>query len=409
MTAPKNRYRIPPCAPYDIPAMQGWLEDMAAKGLHLSKDGFFGFFTTFEVGPPKQERFRLEPTDRKNGLFSREYDPDDAQVQMLRQMGWTYRARRGQFYIFSTDDPDAPELNTDPQVQAMTMAALTKHLWKSLGYTLFLTIFYLLLYFGNALITLAIGLGTWRLGLLVGLLLWDLGRRIAQLVTLHRYRRQLQQGQPLPHRCDRREGLYLASQALRKVLWVAAILLILGRVLPWMAGENHVPLCEYTAPLPFPTLSDLYPDGEVHRMDGILENEIYSWSDPLAPENYDFTEYARVTLDGTATDYYLTVAYHRTRWEWTARMMAKEMVSQAAGGAAYQLGVRYFGRDSLFVTETVLPGADYCAWYHSGLPEPYLILQVDNVILRVRLADFSQGSEPAPEELAQLIISHILQ
>jgi hypothetical protein len=91
MAEPKYRYRIPPCPAYDIPGMESWLEDLAAKGLHLSKDGFFGLLTSFEEGPPKKERFRLEPTDRKGGLFSEEYDPEDEQVQLLHQMGWTYR------------------------------------------------------------------------------------------------------------------------------------------------------------------------------------------------------------------------------------------------------------------------------------------------------------------------------
>ena len=188
MAEPRYRYRIPPCPAYDIPAMESWLEDMAAEGLHLSKDGFFGLFTTFEEGPPKKERFRLEPTDPRNGLFSEEYDPEDEAVQMLPQMGWTYRARRGQLYIYSTDDPTAPELHTDPQVQALTMAALTKYLWKSLRSTLLLTALYILLYFGDAIITGCIYLGTWRVALLAGLLLWDLGRQIRALVVLLRFR-----------------------------------------------------------------------------------------------------------------------------------------------------------------------------------------------------------------------------
>ena len=407
MSEHKYRYRIPPCPAYDLPAMESWLEDLAAEGLHLSKDGFFGFFTTFEEGAPKKVRFRLEPTATRGGLFSREYDPEDAQVQMLRQMGWEYRARRGQFHVYSSDDPSAPELNTDPQVQAETMAALSTYLWKSLRNALILTVFYLLVYFSNALVTLAIALGTWRVGLLIGLLLWDLGRQIAELLTLHRYRRQLQMGQPLPHRRERRKGLYLASQAARKLLWVAVILSILGRVLPMTVGEDYVSLSDHTAPLPFPTLAELYPGAEVERVDGILKNELYHWSDPLAPENYDFTEYAQVTREGATNDCHLTVQYHRTRWEWTARWLAKELASQAAGNLSMELGFRFFGKESLLVTELVIPDADYCAWYYSNLPEPYVILQKDNVVMKVRLAFLSDAEEPEPGELARMILSQI--
>lgn len=407
MAESKYRYRIPPCPTYDIPATEGWLEDLAAKGLHLAPDGFFGLFTTFVESAPKHERFRLEPTDTKGGLFSEEYDPEDEQVQMLRQMGWVYRARRGQFFVYSTDDPHAPELHTDPQVQAVTIAALTKFLWKSLRNTLILTAFYIMLYFGDALVSLSVALGSWRAGLLLGLMLWDLGRSITALVVLSRYRRQLQNGQPLPHRSNRRKGLYLISGAVRKALWVALVIALIAHLMPMMTEEDYLSLDEHTAPLPFATLEDLYPGAEVERLDGILENRIYGWSDPLAPENYEFMEYAEVSRDGKTVDCYLTVQYHRTRWEWVARALAKEFVSQAGGNPFDQLAARFFGDEPVQITELALPGADYCAYYYRNMPEPYLILQKDNVVLKVRIAVLSQAAERSPEELAQMILSQI--
>ena len=407
MAEPKYRYRIPPCPAWDIPAMESWLEEMAAKGLHLAQDGFWGIFTTFEEGAPKHVRFRLEPTVRKGGLFSEEYDPEDEAVQMLRQMGWKYRARRGQFHIYSSDNPQAPELNTDPQVQALAMEALTKYLWKSLRSTLILTLFYALLYFGDALFSLAIGLETWRVGLLVGLLLWDLGLRVAELVTVHRYRRQLQRGILLPHQSSRSRVLNLVSGAVRMALWVVVIFSLIARLLSVMTESNYISLDDYAAPLPFATLEELYPDAEVERVDGILENKVYAWSDPLAPENYDFTEYAEITMDGKAIDCYLTVQYHRTRWEWIARAVAKEFVSQSGANPFEQAAAKLFGKEPVTVTELVLPDADYCSFYYHNMPEPYLILQRDNVVLRVRLSVLSEAVKPEPEELARMILAYI--
>ena len=407
MAEPKYRYRIPPCPAYDIPATEDWLEDMAAKGLHLSKDGFFGFFTTFEEGPPKKERFRLEPTTTKGGLFSREYDPEDDAVQMLRQMGWTYRARRGQFFVYSADDPQAPELNTDPQVQAVTMTALTRYLGKNLCSTLLMTLLYILLFFGNTLLTLTIGLGSWRVGLLALLLLWDLGRRFTEFVTLSRFRRRLQRGLPLPHRSSRRREVYLIAGGVRKTLWVVLICAMLARILPLMTQEPYIPLSDHTAPLPFATVQTLHPGAEVTRVDGILENRIYAWSDPLAPENYDFSEYAEVTLEGQTFDCYLTVQYHRTRWEWPARALAREYISQAGLNLRDRIAIRFFGAELDWIETIVLPDADFCACYYKRLPEPWLILQKDNVVVKVRLAFFSETEIPEPEALARMILSHI--
>ena len=408
MAETKYRYRIPPCPEYDIPAMESWLEDQASRGLHLSKDGFFGPLTTFEEGPPKKERFRLEPTDRKGGLFSEEYDPEDEAVRMLHQMGWTYRARRGQFFVYSTDDPQAPELNTDPQVQAMTMAALSKYLWKTLRSTLILFLFYTLLHFGDWLISGAILLRTWWVALLGVLLLWDLGRDIIELMVLRRYRRQLQNGEPLPHRADhrRRSITYLAGNAVRKALWAVLGITFAVYLLPIMTDMCYVKLEDYHKPFPFATLEDLYPGSEVDRMDGILHSHVYEWEDLLAPENYDFKEYADVTLDGESLHCYLTVRYHRTRWEWTARKLAREMVSQDGGNAFDQTAAKIFHNEPVEVTELAIPDADYCAYYCKNMPDPYLIIQKDDVVLKVNL-DILGAAGPEPEALARLILSQI--
>jgi len=407
MAEPKYRYRIPPCPAYDIPAMESWLEDLAAKGLHLSKDGFFGLFTTFEEGPPKQERFRLEPTDRKKGLFSEEYDPEDEAVQMLHQMGWTYRARRGQFYIYSTDDPHVPELNTDPQVQALTMAALTKFLWKRLRDGLILTVFYLMLYFGDIIISGMLLLGTPLILLYTGVLLWDLGRRIRELVTVAGYRRQLRQGQPLPHRIDyqKTSRAYLIGKALRTALWLVAVFGLLGQLMPKLVNEPYEPLTDQT--FPFSTVADYYPDARVERQHNFLESQVYAWSDPLAPENYDFSEYTQVTQDGKSFDCWLSVHYHRTRWEWTARRLAREFVSQAGANRFDQSAARIFGDDPVIATEIALPDADYCVWFYKNRSAPHIVIQKDNVVIQVNLDILGESTEPTPEELARLILLQI--
>lgn len=404
MAEPKYRYRLPPCPAYDIPAMESWLEDMSARGLHLTKDGFFGLFTTFEEGPPKKERFRLEPTDRRNGLFSEEYDPEDEAVQMLRQMGWTYRARRGQFYIYSTDDPNAPELNTDPQVQALTMAALTKFLRKKVANALFLMAFYMLLYFGDSILTLSLYLGTDLVLLWAGVLLWNLCSIFRSMGKLTRWRNQLRTGQSLPHRSEyRRSGVrYLTLEILRKSLWLLFLLCAAWRGLYLWVDEPYEPLTDQS--FPFYTVADYYPGGRIERTESI--SKFYAWDDPLAPENYDFREYTDVTLDGKTFDCWLSINYHRTRWEWTARQLAREFVSQSGANLLDQTAARVFGDEPVIATEVALPDADYCAYFYKNRNDPYIVVQKDNVVIQVNL-EIPGGTEPAPEELARMILSQI--
>jgi hypothetical protein len=405
MAETKYRYRIPPCPAYDIPGMESWLEDLAAKGLHLSKDGFFGLLTSFEEGPPKKERFRLEPTDRKGGLFSEEYDPEDEQIQLLHQMGWTYRARRGQFHIWSSDDPGAPELNTDPQVQAVTMSALTQFLRKKVTNALFTTLLYLILYFGDILISSTLLLGTPLVLLFAGLMLWDLGCSLKALIVLVRWRNQLRRGQPLPHRSDyRRSGWrYLTTEFLRKSLWVLFFLCAAWRMLSIEVDEPYEKIADQH--FPFYTVADYYPGAEIKRTESI--SEFYTWEDLLSPENYDFREYTEVKLGGETFDCWLSVNYHRTRWEWTARRLARELVSQAGANRLEQTAAKIFGDEPVIATEIALPDADYCAWFYKHRNDSYMVIQKNNVVIQVNLEIPGSAAEPTPEELARLILLQI--
>ena len=405
MAENKYRYRIPPCPAYDIPGMESWLEDLAAKGLHLSKDGFFGILTSFEEGPPKKERFRLEPTDRKGGLFSEEYDPEDEQIQLLHQMGWTYRARRGQFHIYSSDDPGAPELNTDPQVQAVTMSALTQFLRKKVTNALFTTLLYLILYFGDILISSTLLLGTPLVLLFAGLMLWDLGCSLKALMVLVRWRNQLRQGQPLPHRSDyRRSGWrYLTTEFLRKTLWIVFFLCAAWRMLSIEVDEPYEKIADQH--FPFYTVADYYPGAEIRRTESI--SEFYTWEDLLSPENYDFREYTEVKRNGETFDCWLSVNYHRTRWEWTARRLARALVSQAGANRLEQTAARIFGDEPVIATEIALPDADYCAYFYKHRNDPYMVIQKNNVVIQVNLEIPGSAAEPTPEELARLILSQI--
>lgn len=409
MSESKYRHRIPPCAPYDIPAMESWLEDMAAKGLHLSEDGFFMGVAAFEEGPPRNERFRLEATATNGGLLSGEYAPDDDAFQLNRQMGWAYRARRGQFHIYSTADPDAPELHTDPQVRSITISTLEKYLRKNLLVTLLLTAFYAAFHFGDLTVSAAVTLGTWWMALFLGLMLWSLCRQLQGIWTLRRLRKQLQEGEALATRSDyrKKQYRYLVSRA---VWWVLTIFTA-GHLL-FLCGHNlteelAVELEDYTDPIPFATLADLYPGAEVDHTDSLFDSQVTVWSDFLAPSNYDYSEYADITWEGQNFDCHLTVNYHETRWNWTARRLAEEFISQAGGNLFDQTAARIFGEDPVIATELNIPEADYCAYYYKFLHSPYIVLVKDNVVIRINLSVLSRGVNLGTEEIAKAFLSQL--
>ena len=107
--------RIPPCPDYDIEGWQAWLEDMAKEGYR--PDSFGTIFAYFKKSEPKSIRYRLQPRPKQK-------TPAPEELALAEEYGWKYLGNHRCFAVFSTEDANTRELDTDPQVQAMTMQQL---------------------------------------------------------------------------------------------------------------------------------------------------------------------------------------------------------------------------------------------------------------------------------------------
>lgn len=113
--------KLAPISIYDVAAQQAWLEDQAAKGRFLT--GYGRMFASFEKGEPKAVRYRLEPAGRREDI------PDLERREVYQALGWDYVCTvGGTFYVWRCDDSAAPELDTDPVVQASAYDRLLRQL-----------------------------------------------------------------------------------------------------------------------------------------------------------------------------------------------------------------------------------------------------------------------------------------
>ncbi len=409
MSEPKYRYRIPPCPEYDLPGMESWLEDMAAKGLHIAPDGFFAGFATFEEGPPRQERFRLEATPTNGGILSEQYGPEQRAVDLNADLGWTYRARRGQFHIYSTSDPQAPELNTDPQVQAMTMKALGKYLRGRLWNTCFWCLLYIGLRCYDMLLSLAVAMGAIPALMLFSLFAGMVVHDGIIVYRVSRLRKQLQTGIPLPHRRDYRKNrnFYWAGKILRIVLYLVALWSIVSFSAESILEERAIPLEDYDRPLPFATAEDFYPEAEMELREFYFENQVFVWDTLLTPENYDYAAYSQVVTAGDAFDISLDVQYHNARWEWVARRLARELVSQDGGNAIDQFFDGRFGRHPVYPEVLELEGVDYAVYYRKFGTHRTFVIQRGTTVIDVTYAELTPDHPKTPEEIATIILEHL--
>lgn len=401
MSEPKYAYRIPPCSKYDIAGMESWLEDMASCGLFLDRDGLFLGFATFVHGEPATLRFRLEATDTTGGLFSPTHDPEDEVLDLHYRMGWHYRGRWGQFHIYVSDDPDAPELHTDPRVQALTIQALNKfQRTEILGFLVYAAILY---YFhGSILFSLT---AVWGIAKTMILLLFFLSfpaMDLLHLIRMSRLKRQLKKGIPMTHRADYKKKGY-SVYAGRLCRWSAGIFLffaIMGIFSESVLEEQAVDLEDWTDPLPFAQVSDLYPEGSVITGGSFIEDRVTYWEHWITPENYEFTQWSDVTLpDGSKTTAYLRIQCHKARFVWFARLLARELANQHAG-SIYD---RMFS-DSRAPEALDVPGADYAvSFYHHN---PGIAICAGDTVLVVRYSR-EVAQYYTPGQLAQLYLASI--
>lgn len=374
---PKYRHRYPPCPDYDVGCMEAWLEHMAQKGLHL--DGASGFFlglATFTEGSPANVKYRLEAIPKSKGFLDDNSAPDDAAVEMAEEMGWEYVCRLREFDIYRSDDPLAPELNTDPQLQAQSLKAVEKRMRGEVSYTLYWWILYpLLRSFGPVYTAVHIGslLTLWGWGLLVGQLLVALYR----VWFLARMRKGLLRGEMLRRPQNlRKAGLrYRIGHGLHIAAAVALALIVLIRGFSGTLdrGETRQPLTAFPGDAPFPTIIDLTPeeaDYEAQYFDfDDDENTFALWDALPVKRAIIWEENAKLTF---ANEEHFTgglyVEYYEAQNEWLADRLAKTLFRR--------------DRASWYVDEIDLPelGLDYARGTDRAFNT--VVLRQGNTVLR---------------------------
>lgn len=390
-------HRMAPCSQYDISGTQAWIEDMAQKGWFLEKDGVFLGLFSFQRGEPKTIRCRLEATTTNGGIFSDYREPDPEAEALTREMGWVWTGRRGQFHIYITDDPAAPELHTDPRVQAMTIRALTKFYHNALANSLISFLLYYILVFDFQLARFVVALGFWPFVFLAGLLLSVPLGHLRNVVRFYRLRRQLEQGDLPAPRSDYRKGRWFHYFKM-PVLTLACVCLFFwifcGRL------SNPVPLEDWAEPLPFATTQDLFPEAEIDSSKDLLTGDfVNTFSDWFTPVNIEYDESADVTFpDGTTIWTDLHVLYHKTKYDWFAMQLAREHEMAVNGGVMDRLF-----SDQIQVTPLELD-ADYAVCWEDVYQ--YVLICQGNQVIRVSY-NHEIAESYTPEELAQLVLDSL--
>lgn len=314
-------YRICPCPMFDIGGTQRWLEQMSAKGFHIDT-AFNWRIVGFEKGEPKPVRYRMDAApDWGKGTERGTPGPTWGTYLSYQEMGWEYVSNRNHFHIYAAEDPNAPELHTDPRIQAMSLKLVSRRLFRSiLGIIpLVLLWFYYFSSFDTygSLISGEVNFPLITV-LAYGMLLIQ---SITEYLWVHRLRKGLDHGQSIqPFSPGARFfALFL------EVMPVVMILLMLGSFTPSVREQAEgIPPEEYAGTLAVPTVQELLPNAEFTE----VESLVYPWQTAASPENYQFRQSFDLVLpDGSEISGSWSVTRHETAAPWIALGYAKECVA----------------------------------------------------------------------------------
>ncbi len=312
-----------PCNVYDFRGLERWLDEMALQGLFFDGISYHSDRAFFLPGEPKAVRYRLDPVGKKWNDVERK--------ELYAQAGWKFEdAIPRLFYIFSCDDPDIPELHSDPQAMAYalrrTVRSARRTLWL-IPAMLAAMLLLLLAYPGpQALLSTVILMENprypWFLLLFSLLMAAGLLQSFREFRRLKADQRALDLGlSPSPRRRWDHPGFWLVYLLVFLPLW---------GIHSW-AGSYLPPLYtldELSLSLPWPTAAQLDATGPVPEDDWVT---LQGWgkvnSSLLAPVQEE-TEQSMDFRGSPEFRSLLTTRYVRARSDGLARVLCRSLAYQ---------------------------------------------------------------------------------
>lgn len=390
---PKLVRRFIPCPQYDVSGIECWLSEMAEQGLLLQKDGFFCGIATFEKTTPQKLNYCLQAAGKSTSMWAdNNGDPDAEEVELSKEFGWEYVAKRGEFHIYRASNPDARELHTDKEVHALAMNAMKKRQHGSIFNSIFLGVIYPLLLLRGVVLLMMIHAGTIPIILMMIAGLWMSVKSIVHAIRLIRLQKQVLNGESLGSGSEWKKGAwkFYVNNLLRSCVYVVALVLLVKVWSDNVVYENYIPLTEYTGDVPFKTMEDFIPDGkmELANMKVGNLNTVREWADILSPVNFEWDEAGAVTgADGAILSGGLEVIYHETKADWIAKRLVTEYLRKGKEDRDYAL------------LELEMEELDDAVAYNSVLNAQSVILRKGNKILCARF--YTSGGETVKFELSE--------
>ena len=387
----KRVYKLTPYPWYKPEETERWLEEKARNGLFLSKGTVIRFFAAFERQEPKAVRYRLAaPAGHSDGSGT----PSGEEVGIAQEMGWTYTARDGEFAVYRCDDTEAPELNTDPEVEAMSLKRIRRRGMSGLFSSIFwLVLLAGLITVGRVWLLLLMDESGWMVlsASLMGLI--DLVVSAGKTFRLWKLYRRLKNGRPAKERSlrtPRRTPRVTAAQLGNILALITAVGMMVNCIGYFFTSKDSggIPISEYTAPFPFPTMAEMGKEGSFVQEDFQSYNEVQEQEFPLIGKTIRLSENGRFEAkDGRKIQGFWFIDYAQCKNAWLAREFAAECSAEA------QRQARKSQSGSIDLPSAELLGLDSISGYPTELLDSTtLILLRGDRAVQIRFYQLSEDT-----------------
>ncbi|MBS6371704.1 MAG: DUF2812 domain-containing protein [Lawsonibacter sp.] len=374
-----------PVSVLDLPGMERWLSDMAARGLFLERQASSSF--PFPLTTPvlfRRLRFRRDtprPGRRYHLCPVKEWDspPSQELLELYAAQGWQYAADFARdfirFQIFFTDDPTAPEpfTDTDSLAQALRFPV------RGCAYALV----FALLSLGTTRLRFApagaygpvyeLGLTCIPLLLISACLLY-LCAYCTDAATVLIFQRRLSRGLPGPIPAAGR--LFRLHRGFRLASLLCSLAAVFSLCFSLWASRSNLPLTQWEPDFPLFSLATV--EGR-----GWVPDETYServYPDPLRPNLYDSVTFHFNEVDitrapmqaayrieqsgsGTRGNAAMMIAYHTELTVHSAQGRLERMEQAALSGDGYYSQLPA----SLPFQSAAVPGAEAFRFRQDGI------------------------------------------
>ncbi len=395
----KTYYRLAPCPSYDVEGMESWLEDLAEEGLFLTSDGFFCGFGFFHKEEPRKVKYRLQAKSSHGSFVTDGYEPLKEEMELSRELGWEFVVSHGEFFIYRSLEENVRELNSDPEVQAITLKEVKKRQFSSITTCLIWFILYPLAKKNGAFLVPMFYMKTWFYFFTFGLAFWFVFSSVWKFVYYTKLYKKLKRGEQLNREKDWKKKAWI--QPVKTILVIVLCCtwgcFVLANIHRTVLFEDEIPLKDYTGNPPFATMADIAPGKPYEIKPMGYSNTVVEWSDVLSPVNYIWEEIAEVWITEDRSVYGLwDVNYHEVRWPWMAKLVAKDYMRMDKE------------RDFEIIGELDL-GVDYAMAYIDDIHMEKIVICHGNKVLSGTFHEYSGGQENyfTMEEWAQIMADSI--